>query len=367
MKVLIIGPLVPPVDGCSYANEILIKNLSIQNIEYETINTNTHIISSDQGTHFSFLKAVSFLKTYLLLPKLFPVDIVYLTPGQTFFGILKYAPFIFFCIALKKPYVIHLHGNYLGKEYSVLKGLKKKFFFSLISHAAAGIVLSKSLKKNFTELLSTDKIFVVENFADNSLYENKNIVKLTDIPRIIYLSNLMLEKGIVDFLDALLILKHDKIPFKATIAGQVEADIKDIVKEKIEQLGESAEYVGIISGVYKNNKLMQSNIFILPTYYKMEGQPISIIEGLATGNIIVTTPHAGIPDIIDSSNGFFILPCNPSSISDMIKKIGENLEENMNKFSSHNVEYAASKFTEKFFSGKVISVLKIVHSQKIYR
>lgn len=363
MKLLIIGPLVPPVDGCSYANEILIKNLSANGIKHETINTNTPVISSDQGSRFSFLKAASFLKTYLSLPKLFLANIVYFTPGQTFFGILKYSPFILLCIALNTPYVIHLHGNYLGKAYSLLKGLKKKIFFYLISHAAAGIVLSKSLKKNFKHLLSDEKIFIVENFADNSLYEEKNIAKLADKPRIIYLSNLMREKGIIDFLDALLILKKLKIQFRSTIAGHIERSINLTIKKKISQLGESTEYVGSIFGLQKKKKLLESNIFILPTYYKMEGQPISIIEGLATGNIIVTTPHAGIPDIIDLSNGFFVRPCDPDSIADVIKTIGDNLEANINKFSNHNAEYSASKFTENKFSSKVISVIKFIHTQ----
>jgi len=364
MKVLVIGPLVPPVDGCSFANEILIKNLSANGIQHEKINTNTPVISSNQGNRFSLVKAASFLKTYLSLPKVISADIAYFTPGQTFFGILKYAPFILFCIALNKPYVIHIHGNYLGKAYSRLKGLKKKIFASLISHAAAGIVLSISLKKNFAQLLSDDKIFIVENFADNSLYNDKNFPKPTDKPRIIYLSNLMLEKGIIDFLDALLMLKNLKVKFSAIIAGHIEDSISTIVNQKIEQIGESAEYVGSIFGSQKKEKLLQSNIFILPTYYKMEGQPISIIEGLATGNIIVTTPHAGIPDILDSSNGFFVSPCDPGSIADTIKIIGENLEANINRFSKHNAEYAASKFTESIFSSNVISVLKFAHSQK---
>ena len=91
MKVLVIGPLVPPVDGCSYANEILIKNLATNGIQHEKINTNTPVISSNQGTRFSFVKAASFLKTYLSLPKVISADIVYFTPGQTFFGILKYS------------------------------------------------------------------------------------------------------------------------------------------------------------------------------------------------------------------------------------------------------------------------------------
>jgi len=37
----------------------------------------------------------------------------------------------------------------------------------------------------------------------------------------------------------------------------------------------------------------------------MEGQPISILEAMATGNIILTTNHAGIPDIFEMSVSLF--------------------------------------------------------------
>ena len=38
----------------------------------------------------------------------------------------------------------------------------------------------------------------------------------------------------------------------------------------------------------------------------MEGQPISILEAMGFGNVIITTKHAGIPDICSDKNAVFV-------------------------------------------------------------
>ncbi len=365
MKVLLIGPLPAPIDGCSYANSILCKNLKKNGISYRTINTNTKSVSSNQGSRFSLKKACRFISTYFHCHKMIQAKVVYFTPGQTFFGLVKYAPFILTCIAFRRPYIIHVHGNFLGKQYSLLKGIKAKAFRFLISKASAGIVLSTSLKSNFKNLLPSEKVHVVENFVADELFnQSSNIEKAKDKPRLLYLSNLMREKGILELLDALLLLKEQKIDFYAEFAGKIEQDIQDIVSEKLNSLGKNAKYLGIVKDNTKIAALRNANIFILPTYYTMEGQPISLLEGMASGNIIVTTKHAGIPDIVDGQNGFFVERNSPSSISKVIKAISLNLEQNVSKFSRFNTLYASKRFTENEFYSNIISIIQSVTPKK---
>ncbi len=50
----------------------------------------------------------------------------------------------------------------------------------------------------------------------------------------------------------------------------------------------------------------------------MEGQPISILEAMALGNLIVTTDHAGIKDICSDDNAIF---CIKKDIDDLASKL----------------------------------------------
>lgn len=361
MKVLIIGPFPKPINGCSLANEILLKQLKFESsISVDIINTSTKNISSENVGHFSFGKVFSFLKVYRKIFDIAKSDIVYTTPGQTFYGIIKYMPFYFYCLMIDKPYIIHIHGNHLGNEYKSLKGFKRWFFSFYINRSSAGIVLSNSLKVNFDGLLVPRKVFIVENFAQDDLVRKIEISKPKDKLRLLYLSNLMEEKGIIDFLDSLILLKNKGILFEADIAGIIEDESETIIHNKFKELQGFIKYHGVVSGQNKIDLLQKSNIFILPTYYRMEGQPISLIEAMAAGNIIVTTNFSGIQDIISQDNGYFVPAKSPKSIFETLIGINEKLEECVDRFSGVNIDYVKSYFTEAQFAGKVFNVIKQV-------
>ena len=70
------------------------------------------------------------------------------------------------------------------------------------------------------------------------------------------------------------------------------------------------------------NLLSRAHVFVLPTSYPWEGQPISIIEALAYATPVVATPYRGIPEqVIDGLNGYLIPPGNPQEIARAVGKI----------------------------------------------
>ena len=112
LKILLIGPFPDPVNGCSLANQTFLEYLEKQDqLNVYTINTNTDPnIQGIQGS-FGWIKLFSFMRVYFEIYKIFIVKSVYLTPGQSFFGVLKYAPFILLAWLLRKPIIMHIHGN----------------------------------------------------------------------------------------------------------------------------------------------------------------------------------------------------------------------------------------------------------------
>lgn len=358
--ILLVGPLPDPIDGCSFANQRLLEGLINEGYRVDSINTNTKFISAQQGSSFSIRKVFFFVKSYFLMYKIFFAKKIYATPGQTFYGVMKYSPFLFFAWLLRKPYFIHLHGNYLGREYSNLSRLKKVLFSKVISNASGGIVLSNSLKSNFYGLLPDEKVFVVHNFVEEKILEEfrQGKSKPKDKLRILFLSNMIQEKGILEVLKACIILHDRGIDFKLTVAGGFDETIRGSVISLFDTLGSSVNYLGVVSGTEKVTAFLDSNVFVLPTYYMMEGQPISLLEGLAAGDIVVTTPHAGIPDIITTENGFIVEPKSPESLFKAFEDISKNLTKNIDQFSKKNFEYANSTFVEQVFIQSIINVMQ---------
>jgi|TARA_B110000208_G_C11715439_1_gene410894 glycosyltransferase involved in cell wall biosynthesis len=354
-KFLIIGPFPKPISGVSLANKV-VKEILDQSDDFKTdfINTSYPIFEDSVGS-FSLKKLFFFLMLNLKALKMFKNDIIYITPGQTFFGITKYAIFILLASVLNKELIIHVHGNYLGKQYQELKGLKKKVFYFLISKFTKGIVLSSSLVNNLTPFLDEDKIFVAYNFAEDYLFKDAKETTFEEL-KITYLSNLMEEKGILYLLKSLKELEKRNIPYSAKIAGNIDAELKENINKKIIDL-KNTEYLGVVYKEDKKELLEWSNIFVLPTFYKMEGQPISILEALATQNVIIATNHAGIPDIIKSEiNGFIVKPKDSDNILEKLVFLNNN-KTKIAEICKANKKYFIENFTLSKFNEQIVKIL----------
>ena len=353
-KIVLIGPMPKPINGVSICNELIAEKL--KNFKVNTINTAGKTFKEDLGK-FSFQKFFSGIKPYIHLGKILSSDIVYMTIGQTFFGVLKYFPFFITSKLLNKQIVVHIHGNYLGKQYSELSGYKKNIFKNILKMSNKGIVLSENLRPNLTPFLSNKNIYVLYNFVEEILYnlsENEIKNKKTDKLRIVFLSNLMTEKGILDLLNALQILYEKNIDFEAKLAGNIDLSIKKQVLDLIEQ-NPNVQYVGVVRGKAKKNLLLNANTFVFPTYYTMEGQPIAILEALVTGNIVLTTKHAGIPDIFSEKNGIFIQKKSPDDIAEKLIKISQELN-SYKPMMINNHSEAKKKYSEKEFLNKLAKI-----------
>ena len=123
-------------------------------------------------------------------------------------------------------------------------------------------------------------------------------------------------------------------------------------------MSNNLEYLGVVHGDQKKELLEWGNVFVFPTYYTMEGQPICIFEAMATSNIILTTKHAGIPDVFkDGINGFYIDKKSPNSIASKLIELNIDLKSHKN-ISEQNKKEAEKKYRLKRFIDKLYVILQ---------
>ncbi|MGJ8683044.1 MAG: glycosyltransferase family 4 protein [Nonlabens sp.] len=345
-NLLVVGPFPLPITGVSLGTQIVYDEF-YKKPEYKVQKVNTSYSKFDEKIgELSFHKVFFYLRLQIYFFKVFKNDIIYITIGQSFYGVIKYALYILAAHVSGKQLVIHIHGNFLGRNYREnLTGVKKKIFRYLMSKPDKGIVSSDSLKPNFTSFLPDHKIYSLKNFIIDELFVPDDVIsdKDYDTIKIVYLSNLMLEKGIFELLEALVILEEKGIKYEARIAGNIAPENKDRVLSLFNKLNH-ATYIGTVNVVEKKDLLIWSNIFILPTFYTMEAQPFAILESMATGNMVITTPHAGIPDIFEENlNGLYVEKNSIESLVSTIEHIAQN-KNLIKKYGLHNVEEARSKY-----------------------
>lgn len=357
MNVLVIGPFPEPITGNSLANQIVFENLSkyYPHVNVDRVNTSYSSFKEDVG-NFSFNKVIYYVKQYISLFKIFRCDKLYYTSGQTFFGVLKYLPYLLCAKLLKKEIIVHIHGNNLYNEYERLNSFNRFVFRNTLMLCDKGIVLSKKLRKNLTPFVKDKYLFELKNFVEDFLFEERGSNNFDNL-KIIYLSNLMTEKGIFDLLEALDILIKNNVKFEAKIAGGIDVSIEAEIQQKLNTSSLCVDYLGLVYSEDKKNMLEWGNVFVFPTYYAMEGQPISIFEAMATGNIILTTKHAGIPDVFEEEvNGFYIQKRSPESIANKLQMLSKNMKSYMH-ISDRNMQEASEKYRVKIFIDKLYNIL----------
>lgn len=357
INVLLIGPISPPVTGCSVVNDLVLEKLNQENgFNVKCINRAYPEFNEAIG-EFSFKKVFFYVSQYFQAAKLFRADIAYIAIGLTFFGVLKDAPFVFIAKLLGKQVVIHVHGNYLKTQYALLSGFKRKIFHFILSRANKGIVSSELLKDNLTPFLDKDKIFWMPYFVEKTLKDviEEDVVNTNGL-NILWLSNLMEGKGIFDVFEALKILNTNNVPYKARIVGGIDLENEKKTFDYINS-NPNIEYFKPIRGQEKVDAYLASNVFILPTYYKMEGQPIALLEAMLTGHIIITTDHAGILDICSSKNGYIVEKKSPKQIAEKLEVIAKNPEE-FKDMMIYNHHYAKNNYKPEDFISRLARILE---------
>lgn len=368
MKLLLIGPFPGPINGQTIANQTLYEGLSkkhsvdrIDTLRSENFNKGLKKFSAkeDQGKFkiIKFLKIFKglFQETRQILNNNY--DVIYITPGQSYLGFMRFSSYMLSSIIKKKPYYIHIHGGFFRKMYDSQSNFKKSTIDFFLKRVEGAIVLGDSLKPMFKDLIPEEKVFVCENGVQDEFIASEEEIhgklkRMKEDPqqRVLFLSNLMEEKGILDLLEASKYFSADKIEFN--LAGVIEPNIKTKIEEYLEKYPTKLKYHGLVKGMKKKSLLLNNYIFVLPTYYPNEGQPISILEAYTNGCAVVTTDQGGIKDIFqDKVNGS---ACKKKDSFSIVKALKEKHHET----ALSNYYYGVKFFKKIDFIERIEKILR---------
>lgn len=370
-SILCIVPLPPPISGAAAASETIVNFLKEHHNVLVVAYQRGNLISSK----FSMRQMVRILAIGIKL--LFidrTIDSVYLVISSSFLGNMRDLFFLMTMgMNLRRKTNLHFHGGnfdrYIHDAPSLVKSINKK----LLGEASHAIVLGESFKDIFDGYVQSHKIRIVKNYYKQDLLisEERLNAKFTEVKKIkiLFLSNLINEKGYTLLLDAFLSLPEE-ISRNAELhfAGELQScEKKGIFEVKIKE-NKNIYYHGQVAGKDKQDLLWNAHIFCLPTLYKFEGQPISILEAYAAGSIVITTLHGGIRDIfVNESNGYSLdvdLEIDPVNLKEKLKdKLIESFAtiiKDINEYKEiayFNRKEAMKKYTERSYCENIEKIL----------
>lgn len=150
----------------------------------------------------------------------------------------------------------------------------------------------------------------------------------TDRLRLLFLSNMIASKGYLDVLDAVGLLHARGLRLHADFVGRWTSDADRVA---FAQRVEAAGLRGVVThhgGLSDRTQIkalyLDADVFLLPSYYPTEAQPLTIIEALNAGTPVVVTRHSGIPDMVrEHQDALFVPPQAPAAIAEAVQRLAD--------------------------------------------
>ena len=134
------------------------------------------------------------------------------------------------------------------------------------------------------------------------------------------LSNLTREKGLYAFLELAAAAKRECLPVRFVLAGP--ADNKEDAKAiagSVKEMALSLSYLGPVYGDDKRQFYRDIDVFVFPTTYANEAQPMVIFEALASGSRVIAYDRACIAEQIAGRG--WIVPSNENFVEAALKHL----------------------------------------------
>ena len=226
-----------------------------------------------------------------------------------------------FARSLGIPYVIHIHGSRFHETWPSQHPALRRTVDKMLLRSAAIVVLGKYWANHVTKNLPSagKKIQILPN-ATPARAERHREDRAGRRLRITFLGALGERKGSPQLIEALGRLT-DLPCWEATIAGNGEVSQHKAFARN-NGIAERVDFPGWLDRARVDELLSDTDIFVLPSF--AENLPMAILEALAHGVPVISTPVGAIPDIVEPGvTGLLTPPGDVDALSKALRQLIE--------------------------------------------
>ena len=360
-KILFIMHMPPPVHGAAMVGQY-IHDSKLINREFDC-----HYINLTTAKNLQDIGQVGMRKLFdffILLNRIrravnrIKPQLVYVTPNACGGAFYKDFMVVQMLKHLGCKVVVHYHNKGVAtRQEKWLDNLLYKRFFKGIKV----ILLSECLYEDVKKYVDRGDVLVCGNGIPSSAIEGLVSASPEDkVPHLLFLSNLLISKGVVVLLDSLKVLKEKGCRFVCDFVGgeTVEMDAAmfqaEVVKRGLESM---VVYHGRKYGKDKETFLKTADVFVFPTFYPNECFPLVLLEAMQHGVACISTTEGGIPGIIDNDKTGYLVPKHDvSALADKILLLLSNPDLRCNMGKAGRVKFE-KEFTLNVFEKRMVEIL----------
>ena len=311
-KILFCMHMPPPVHGAAVIGQQVHDSLLInKTFECKYVNIATARNLEDIGK-IGIRKLIANLRKWREIYRAvrsFCPDLIYITPNTK--GGAFYRDFVTVQLLklLHSNIVLHLHNKGVAQRqnHRLDNWLYRHFFCGL-----KVILLSKQLYSDVERYVTRDNVFVCPNgIADvcsgNNISKPETEQDKSSPIQLLFLSNMMAEKGVWTLLEALRIIKEKGVRFFCHFVG----GWKDVTMQAFVNCTDAYDLTNSVAahgaqyGEAKEKYWENTDMFVFPTLN--ECFPLVLLEAMSHGKACISTREASIPEIVmDGKTGLLI-------------------------------------------------------------
>lgn len=251
----------------------------------------------------------------------FQPDLCYVTPNAKGGAFYKDFVTVMMLKAMGQKVVVHYHNKGVAtRQNRILDNWLYQHFFRNLKV----ILLAKPLYQDICNYVKEKDVY----FCPNGIPVQQQLpVRISHKEfNILFLSNMMEEKGVWDLVEACRILKEKGKKFHCHFVGKWSDISEDEFQQKIRLLNleNCISAYGARYGSDKEEFFNEADIFVFPTYYNNECFPLVLLEAMEHGLPCISTLEGGIAAIIDNGKtGYVVERKNPQALAEKIERLME--------------------------------------------
>jgi len=278
----------------------------------------------------------------------FDPAVIHVNPSLVLKSYIRDGLFVYQAKRLGYPVVVFFRG--WDKKFEPAVATTWQWFFKrTYLKADAFIVLASAFRDKLMEWGVTAPVYLGSTTVSGDLTRNYSFTKKTQQLaaepeiKILFLARLEKEKGVMETMEAVSMLRIKGRRVTLTVAGDGTA--MEAVRKFAGLHDKSKEFlfvVGDVRGDRKISLLTSHHLYCFPSY--AEGMPNSVLEAMAFGMPVITCPVGGLRDFFeDGKMGYLVKPGNVTGIVDAIERLID-ARDMANSMSVYNYRYATERF-----------------------
>jgi glycosyltransferase involved in cell wall biosynthesis len=340
-RLIVMGPVPPPTHGVAVSTVLMLANPQLERrFEVEHIDTTDSrpiaTIGSWDVTNVTLgLRHLGRLIRSLRGRK----GIVYLPLSQNLGGFARDSLFIHASALAGWKVVFHLRGGAFRDFYESSSRPVRWWIRVTLRRVTSLAVVGSGLRPMFDGLVDSRKVAVVPNGTPDVQRNNGS----RNPNRILYLSNLVEDKGIVEAVEAALLVIESNPHAEVVFAGEWDdASLERRLRDRVADHSDRITVLPCVTGEEKEELLQSCSVLLFPPRAE-EGHPRVVLEAICRGIPLVTTDRGAISETVtDSESAFVLADPEPRILADRILRLlaDDGLRNAMGKAARSRYEHA---------------------------